>query len=149
MRATWIRGAYDGRWKIRVQTPRPPKKGNKIYVTRADGGGEYHWLGVPTYDFGAPEAGTDGKVWLFEDGGKCSASEYGNKEKPGATSNKLFFILWQPESSLPPTVRFGTYDVATAMAKEMAIRHGKPFYVMKAMCLAEPPEAQVKITDLW
>lgn len=42
-----------------------------------------------------------------------------------------FFILWNPESSLPPTVRFRRRTDAYAVAERMAQEHGGTFYVMQ------------------
>jgi hypothetical protein len=60
------------------------------------------------------------------------------KERPVSDSPRLFFVLWQPESSSPPRVQFRTYAEAVKVAEEMAQRHGKEFYVMKAMAKSAP-----------
>lgn len=50
---------------------------------------------------------------------------------------KRFFILWNPDSSLPPQVRFDTHAEASEIAKQMALRHKQRFYVMEAKEFAE------------
>lgn len=54
--------------------------------------------------------------------------------------NKKFYILWNPTSSLPPTVKFNDLPYAEQIAKEMAQRHGGKFYVMQAQGCAEVVE---------
>ncbi len=59
----------------------------------------------------------------------------------------VFWILWNPNAKIPPTVRFNTYKEAFDVAKKMAMRHHEQFYVLKAQLLVEPP-AGVKTTEL-
>lgn len=56
----------------------------------------------------------------------------------------LFYVLWNPMSSIPPSVRFTEYEEAKRVAESMARRHGEPFYVMRACSLSKrtpPPVA--------
>lgn len=61
---------------------------------------------------------------------------------------KHFFIIWNPRSSLPPKVRFSTLKEAQRVAEAMAQRHGEPFYVMKAVSLAQRSAPPVETKKL-
>lgn len=56
--------------------------------------------------------------------------------------NATFWILWRPDSSQPPTVRFVTQDAAHRAAEKMAAIHGVTFYVMQAVAAVD---RQVKL----
>lgn len=64
------------------------------------------------------------------------------------TVSKSFWILWQPNSNKPPTVKFHNYTEAEKAASTMATAHGVPFYVMRASALVEPVLAPIKVTAL-
>lgn len=57
---------------------------------------------------------------------------------PLYSENGTFWILWNPKSALPPTVRFSSQLNAVNAAKSMARQHGESFYVLKAEALADP-----------
>jgi len=54
-----------------------------------------------------------------------------------------FFILWNPDSELPPTVPFRSLKVAQAAAERMAREHGGTFFVCRAVASAQREEAPV------
>lgn len=57
-----------------------------------------------------------------------------------------FWIIWQPESAIPPKATFSCLSAATEVAERMAVTHSKKFYVMKAECVSEIVAAPVKTT---
>jgi len=59
-----------------------------------------------------------------------------------------FYILWEPGSDLPPRVRMETREKAVEVAEKMARQHGKRFYIMKAVALAEPTVAPIAVRDI-
>jgi hypothetical protein len=70
--------------------------------------------------------------------------------KPEAPKDpmKSFFVLWNPLSSLPPQVKFATEKEARDVAEGMARKHSAPFYIMKAVGVAELQPTPVKVTKL-
>jgi hypothetical protein len=61
---------------------------------------------------------------------------------------KPFWTIWNPDSEKPSKVQFQTLEHAERVAKEMAIKYGEAFVVMKAVKRIEvPPPPRVKITD--
>lgn len=48
---------------------------------------------------------------------------------------KTFFIIWNPESDLPPRVRFENKTDAEKVAESMALRFGEPFFVCEVQTL--------------
>lgn len=67
---------------------------------------------------------------------------------PPEVAGKHFFILWNPRSTTPPRVRFETLKEAQRIAEDMAQRHGEPFYVMKAVALAQRSAPPVETKKL-
>lgn len=71
-----------------------------------------------------------------------------DKKKGGIMAKfETFWILWQPASHLPPTVRFTTKREAQAAAEIMTKKHNREFYVMKADGLCELAAPPVKWSD--
>jgi hypothetical protein len=66
-------------------------------------------------------------------------------EPPAETrvSEASEFILWNPDSDLPPRIRFGTRDHATMIASSMAARYQSKFYVAKLVTEVAPPTVTV------
>ncbi len=58
---------------------------------------------------------------------------------------ETFYILWNPVSQLPPTVRFDSLEEARQAATVMALRHREQFYVMKSEMLFET-ETKLKLS---
>lgn len=56
-------------------------------------------------------------------------------------TERQFYIIWQPESNLPPTKTFSTEARAWEIAELMANKHRKKFFVMKAVGFSEPVKA--------
>ena len=80
---------------------------------------------------------SSGEVTSFDrdDGANPWVRVPGTTIKPGFFEN--FYILWQPESDLPPKVKFYDRDEAQRAADLMAKKHNAPFYVMKADALCQ------------
>jgi hypothetical protein len=59
------------------------------------------------------------------------------KQEKRKLMKKKFWILWSPESHLPPTKRFDTKAEATKIAKHMAEKHpDQTFYVCQAQSVS-------------
>lgn len=68
---------------------------------------------------------------LWDDVKATTKSAVSAKTTTGKTAK--FWILWQPESSLPPRVKFKTQKEAERVAEIMARKHRKVFYVLRAI----------------
>lgn len=55
------------------------------------------------------------------------------------TGQESFWILWNPASNIPPSVRFYSKDEALRVAKDMASKHRCRFYVVRAEDFMESP----------
>ena len=64
----------------------------------------------------------------------CTQADEDYKAK-ALRGEKEFYIIWQPESQLPPKAIFTTHEIAMGVADEMALRHEVTFFVMKAVSL--------------
>lgn len=61
---------------------------------------------------------------------------------------KAFYTLWNPDSEKPSKVQFPTQERAEQVGKEMALKYGEAFVVMKAVKRIEvPPPPKYKITE--
>jgi len=74
----------------------------------------------------------------------CAPEEPNTPEAAG----KHFFIIWNPRSPKPSRVRFPTLKGAQRIAEQMAQRHGEPFYVLKAISLAQRSAPPVETKKL-
>lgn len=74
----------------------------------------------------------------------CAPEEPNTPEAAG----KHFFIIWNPRAPMPPRVRFETLKNAQRIAEQMAQRHGEPFYVLKAISLAQRSAPPVETKKL-
>lgn len=55
------------------------------------------------------------------------------------------YIIWNPQSQLPPTQTFGTPEEAWEVADRMAVQHdGQKFFVMKAIGFSEVTKPVVR-----
>lgn len=78
--------------------------------------------------------------WRLSDGRSqhvCKIQRKETKVKIVEEKFEGFYVLWQPDSSLPPKVRFYTKDEAYRAAELMTRKHKVPFYVMKAEGLCQ------------
>jgi hypothetical protein len=61
---------------------------------------------------------------------------------------KAFYILWNPDASKPSKVQFQTEEHAERVGRQMALKYGEAFIVMKAVKRIEvPPPPVLKVTD--
>lgn len=61
---------------------------------------------------------------------------------------KAFYTLWNPDSEKPSKVQFQTLEHAERVGKQMAVKYGEPFVVMKAVKRIEvPPPPRLLVTD--
>lgn len=66
------------------------------------------------------------------------------KDWPGTAA---FFILWNPDSELPPKVMFQTIKQAEIAGEQMARKTGEGFIIMKAVRKLELPPPPLKVTE--
>lgn len=62
--------------------------------------------------------------------------------------DREFFVLWDPSSTLPPKVMFGTPDQAGMIADLMVRKRGKPVYVLGSVSRHEREPIPVKVTQV-
>jgi hypothetical protein len=61
---------------------------------------------------------------------------------------KAFFVLWNPDSDKPSKVQFQSLEHAERVGREMALKYGGGFVVMKAVKRIEvPPPPRFKVTE--
>lgn len=87
-----------------------------------------------------------GTNWRLYEGQKvhvCPIERKGKRENTMAKF-KTFWILWQPGSSLPPTVRFVTKAAAQDAAEVMTSKLKVEFYVMRAEAVCQISEPPIK-----
>ncbi len=66
----------------------------------------------------------------------------------GDSNVKAFYIIWNPSSARPPTVRFHNLEDAQKVAAMMVAKHGETFFVCKAVSCSEKAAMPVKTTVL-
>lgn len=62
--------------------------------------------------------------------------------------DKPFYILWNPDSHMPPRVVMKDDAEAKEVAEDMARRHKQKFYIMKAVASVEVAPTPVVFTSL-
>lgn len=78
--------------------------------------------------------------WRLYNGSKfhtCWRSQIKSKGEKLMTKFKSFWILWQPDCSLPPKVRFSSKRAAQDAAEVMTSKHKVEFYVMRAEAVCQ------------
>lgn len=71
------------------------------------------------------------------------------KRKPSQLrASEVFYILWNPASSHPPTIRLGSLSEAKALASRLATEHApQKFFICRAEEVAEARPIQIQIAQ--
>lgn len=85
--------------------------------------------------------------WRLYEGDSLHNCSYPQLKPKGVPVEKekfeIFYILWQPESNLPPTTKFFNRKEAYEIAENMTRKHKVSFYVMKAQGVCSISEAPI------